>query len=72
MRPTDKVNAFFKRAHLPLYIGPWWTWVALWRGAGSRVGFFRNRPGVIKWLPGHLLPRRWGIFILGFEFGRRG
>ena len=33
---------------------------------------FRNRPGVIKWIPGRLLPRRWGFGIYGFEFGDRG
>lgn len=33
---------------------------------------FRNRPGVIKWEKGRLLPRRWGFGICGFEFGDRG
>lgn len=33
---------------------------------------FRNLPGVIKWVPGRLLPRRWGGGWLGFEFGDRG
>lgn len=33
---------------------------------------FRNRPGVIKWMPGRLLPRRWGIGWAGFEIGDRG
>jgi hypothetical protein len=33
---------------------------------------FRNKPGVIKWIPGRLLPRRWGFGIYGFEFGDRG
>lgn len=33
---------------------------------------FRNLPGVIKWLPGRLLPHRWGGGWLGFEFGDRG
>lgn len=32
----------------------------------------RNQPGVIKWLPGRLLPRRRGFGICGFEFGDRG
>jgi len=56
----------------PIHILPWDWWVALFRGSGSRAGFFRNRPGVIKWIPGRLLPRRWGFYILGFEFGDRG
>lgn len=33
---------------------------------------FRNLPHVIKWVPGRLLPRRWGIGCCGFEFGDRG
>lgn len=33
---------------------------------------FRNRPGVIKRIPGRILPRRWGFRFLGFEFGDRG
>ena len=33
---------------------------------------FRNHPGVIKWLPGRLLPMRWGFGVCGFEFGDRG
>jgi hypothetical protein len=37
-----------------------------------RPYLFRNKPGVIKWLPGRLLPRRWGIGWAGFEFGDRG
>lgn len=34
---------------------------------------FRNLPGVIKWVPGRLLPRRWGFGIFGLiEIGDRG
>lgn len=33
---------------------------------------FKNLPGVIKWLPGRLLPMRWGFGVCGFEFGDRG
>ena len=33
---------------------------------------FRNLPGVVKWVPGRLLPRRWGFGVCGFEFGDRG
>lgn len=39
---------------------------------GPRVYVFRNLPGVIKWLPGRLLPMRWGFGICGIEFGDRG
>lgn len=39
---------------------------------GNRFYVFRNLPGVIKWTPGRLLPRRWGFGICGFEFGDRG
>lgn len=42
------------------------------RNAGQRFYLFRNCPGVIKRLPGRLLPRRWGFGICGFEFGDRG
>ncbi len=58
-----------------LNIAPWHCWVALWRSRviqDKRWGFFRNRPAVIKWIPGRLLPRRWGFYVLGFEFGERG
>ena len=40
--------------------------------AGWKPYRFRNVSGVIKWLPGRLLPRRWGFGWLGFEFGDRG
>jgi hypothetical protein len=38
----------------------------------ARPYIFRNRKGVVKWIPGRLLPRRWGIGWCGFEFGDRG
>jgi hypothetical protein len=38
----------------------------------AAFGVFRNLPGVIKWEPGRLLPRRWGVQILGLEIGDRG
>lgn len=44
---------------------------ATW-GMQPGVYVFRNLPGVIKWEPGRLLPRRWGFGICGFEFGDRG
>jgi hypothetical protein len=55
----------------PLHMGPWHLWKML-LFHGPRIGVFRNRPGVIRDIPGRLLPRRWGFFILGFEFGDRG
>lgn len=39
---------------------------------GPRFYLFRNLPGIIKWVPGRLLPRRWGFGVCGFEFGDRG
>lgn len=39
---------------------------------GPRFYVFRNLPGVIKWTPGRLLPRRWGFGFCGLEFGDRG
>lgn len=57
-----------------------WTWWKIWfwngpfskDSLGGWFGVFRNRPGVIKWEKGRLLPRRWGIRVFGFEFGDRG
>lgn len=49
---------------------PWGWWVYVWR-TGKRAGLFRNRSGVKKWLPGRLLPRRWGFYVLGLEIGQR-
>lgn len=66
----------------PFHVSPWWIWKAhllnpRWsRNHTSAIGgwfvVFRNKPGVIKWEPGRWLPSRWGIRILGFEFGDRG
>lgn len=52
----------------------WWWFLLLHGGKDPfpRCGIFRNKPGVIKWIPGKLLPRRWGFYVLGFEFGERG
>ncbi len=61
--------------HWPFYIAPLWIWqVHCFPKAGKRslFGVFRNRPGVIKWEKGRLLPRRWGIRIGGLEIGDRG
>ncbi len=35
-------------------------------------GIFDNDPRVVRKQPGSWLPRRWGFFFLGFEFGHRG
>lgn len=61
---------------IPIYIAPlrWWLFLLLHADGKvfKRAGLFRNRPGVRKWVPGRLLPRCWGFFVLGFEFGDRG
>ena len=59
----------------PFHAPPWWQIKLLLRGRavmGWKPYVFRNLPGVIKWKPGRLLPRRWGFGWLGFEFGDRG
>ncbi len=60
----------------PIHISPWSWWrVMLFPKNGpcpfQRVGLFRNRKGVIDRVPGSWLPRRWGFFVFGFEFGQR-
>lgn len=61
----------------PVHIAPkhCWSWGhtrAMWI-MHQRLYTFSNLPGVIKWVPGRLLPRRWGFGILGLiEFGDRG
>lgn len=59
----------------PLHIAPAHLWrhpLVCVRSYGF-VYAFKNSPGVIKWLPGRLLPRRWGFGIAGLvEFGDRG
>ena len=54
----------------PFFIWPrsHWRWLLL----DHPVGVFRNLPHVIKWEPGRLLPRRWGIQLWMFELGDRG
>lgn len=48
-----------------LHISPWriWRWMLSSGYHDSRAGIFRNPP--------HLLPGRWGFYVLGFEFGSR-
>jgi len=60
----------------PFHVSPWRVWRAnFWPAVGKRepiFAVFRNLPRVVKWQPGRLLPRRWGVRVLGFEFGDRG
>lgn len=62
---------YSERIIWPFHAPPWHRFVYYLR-AGPRVYVFRNLPGVIKWLPGRVLPMRWGFGICGFEFGDRG
>jgi len=50
----------------------WPMFLMYCRYIGWKPYRFRNLPHVIKWVPGRLLPRRWGFGWLGFEFGDRG
>lgn len=73
------------RVRWPFSVDPWWVWKIhfhnglrrLFRSPdyspmlGEWFGVFRNRPDVVKWEKGRLLPRRWGFYIIGFEFGDR-
>ena len=51
----------------PIHVAPWriWRWMMLSRSSfiDRRIGLFHNLP--------HVIPGRWGFFILGFEFGSR-
>lgn len=63
--------------HWPFHAPPRWvfkSWGSFkcYARCTGYVYRFRNLPGVIKWVPGRLLPRRWGFGICGFEFGDRG
>lgn len=55
----------------PFYVYPRHMWRYMLQHEPPLV-FFRNLPHVIKWLPGSLLPRRWGFRFLIVEFGQRG
>lgn len=51
-----------------IHIAPWHIWKMMISTKPSwinekRVGIFRNLP--------HVIPGRWGFFVLGFEFGSR-
>lgn len=63
----------------PVYLAPKHCWVDFVKhpvGMTKCNGvfyLFRNLPGVIKWVPGRMLPRRWGFGFFGLiEFGDRG
>ena len=61
----------------PVHVDPWRMWTFYFRTVGETYSggwfcLFRNKPGVIKWVPGRLLPRRWGFRVLGLEIGDRG
>lgn len=62
----------------PIYFAPRWVWrdwryLRGWMRSNGVFYVFRNKPGVIKWIPGRLLPHRWGFGILGLiEIGDRG
>lgn len=65
--------------HYPIHVAPLWLWKWFMRHpinmtcCNGAFYLFRNVPGVIKWLPGRLLPRRWGFGLFGLvEFGDRG
>jgi hypothetical protein len=60
----------------PISVSPWTFWkIALqhpFEKQFGAFGVFRNKSGVVKWVSGRLLPRRWGVRILGLEIGDRG
>lgn len=63
----------------PVHFAPFWIWKGFMRHpinmtrCNGAFYVFRNLPGVIKWIPGRLLPRRWGFGLFGLiEFGDRG
>jgi hypothetical protein len=55
----------------PVRVCPPETWRWMIR-SDEPVGVFRNLPGVVRRVPGRLLPRRWGFYVLGLEVGDRG
>lgn len=65
------------RIKWPFSAPPRWVFKS-WRSFKGHCKFygpfyvFRNKPGVVKWKKGRLLPRRWGFGCYGFEFGDRG
>ena len=55
----------------PFHVSPMYV-VRYYITHGPRVYRFKNLPGAIKWIPGRLLPWRWGFGVCGIEFGDRG
>jgi hypothetical protein len=55
----------------PVHVDSWRMWKYLAKHE-PWFGVFRNLPGVVRHVPGQLLPRRWGVRVIGFEFGDRG
>ena len=62
----------------PIKFAPRWVWrdwssFRGWCLFNGPFYVFRNKSGIIKWVPGRLLPRRWGFGIFGLiEIGDRG
>jgi hypothetical protein len=55
----------------PFHAPPMWVFIHMLKH--ERMPYrFKNLPGVRKYIPGRMLPRRWGGGWLGFEFGDRG
>lgn len=73
IRADDTVEVIIWPFHAPpaWAFRSWKDFRAMCRTWGY-VYRFRNNPGIIKWLPGRLLPVRWGFGACGFEFGDRG
>ena len=59
------------KVKLPFHAPPWFIFKYHLK-CDRKPYRFRNLPGVIKWIPGRLLPMRWGGGWLGFEIGDRG
>lgn len=55
--------------HIYSSLRSWWGYC---RFVGFKPYVFRNLPHVQSRIPGRLLPWRWGVGWLGFEFGDRG
>lgn len=69
LRPKSWQDKSIKLGYLQ--ISPYRWWKFMW-SSKDYCGIFRNHPEVVKWIPGKVLPRRWGFYILGLEIGDRG
>lgn len=67
----DTLNKPEGTVRWPFHVSPWRMWPHLAKHE-PWFGVFRNVEGVVKWVPGRVLPRRWGVRFIGFEFGDRG